>query len=82
LVCERHTGVGLSEQEIIKQNLPIPKRDMLPISLKEEIICFADKFFTKYNPKEERKIEVVKNDLMRFGSDKVEKFDILLKKFY
>ena len=43
LVCERHTGAGLSLQDIEEQNLPVPHRDMLPVSLEEEIICFADK---------------------------------------
>ena len=47
LVCERHTGAGLSLKEIEEQNLPIPHRDMLPISLEEQLICFADKFFSK-----------------------------------
>ena len=45
LVCERHTGAGLSLQDIIKQNLPLPHRDMLPVSMEEQVICFADKFF-------------------------------------
>ena len=33
LVCERHTGAGISLQSIIDQQLPIPHRDMLPVSL-------------------------------------------------
>ncbi len=41
LVCERHTGAGLSLKEIEEQNLPIPHRDMLPISLEEQLICFC-----------------------------------------
>ena len=28
LVCERHTGAGLSLQDIEEQNLPVPHRDM------------------------------------------------------
>lgn len=47
LVCERHTGTGLSLSDIQTQNLPIPHRDMLPVSIEEQIICFADKFFSK-----------------------------------
>src|SRR3989344_500817 len=30
LVCERHVGTGITIEEIEKQNLPLPKRDMLP----------------------------------------------------
>ena len=45
LVCERHTGAGMSLQSIIEQDLPIPHRDMVPVSMEEQVICFADKFF-------------------------------------
>ena len=34
LVCERHTGAGLALEDIIAQNLPVPHRDMLPVSNK------------------------------------------------
>lgn len=47
LVCERHTGAGLSLQDIIRQELPVPHREMVPVSLEEQIICFADKFFQR-----------------------------------
>ena len=29
LVCERHIGVGITKEEIIKRKLSLPKRDML-----------------------------------------------------
>lgn len=47
LVCERHTGVGLSAELIRRQGWPLPARDMLPVSLEEQVICFADKFYSK-----------------------------------
>jgi len=47
LVCERHVGVGLSANDIRHQQLPLPRRDMLPLTVEEEIICYADKFFSK-----------------------------------
>lgn len=47
LVCERHTGVGLTLQEIINRQLPLPAREMVPISIEEQIICYADCFYTK-----------------------------------
>ncbi|MFO7837975.1 MAG: HD domain-containing protein [Desulfosalsimonadaceae bacterium] len=49
LVCERHVGAGLSESDIRSQSLPLPLRDMRPVSLEEQIICYADAFFSK-NP--------------------------------
>lgn len=47
LVCERHVLVGISIADIDRHGLPIPRRDMLPLTLEERIICFADKFFSK-----------------------------------
>ncbi|MBU8910026.1 MAG: HD domain-containing protein [Desulfobacterales bacterium] len=50
LVCERHTGAGITKNNIMSSNLPLPQRDMVPISLEEKIICAADKYHSK-NPK-------------------------------
>ncbi|MBU0969970.1 MAG: HDIG domain-containing protein, partial [Proteobacteria bacterium] len=47
LVAERHTGAGITLENILKANLPLPKRDMVPVSLEEKIICCADKYFSK-----------------------------------
>jgi uncharacterized protein len=35
LVCERHVGVGISIEDIQRQKLPLPNRDMIPISIEE-----------------------------------------------
>ncbi len=42
-VCERHIGVGITIQDIEKQDLPLPKMDYVPESIEEKIICYADK---------------------------------------
>lgn len=77
LVCERHIGVGLTVAEIIRQKLPLPKRDMLPTSLEEQIIAYADLFFSKNptNQGRERTPDEVRASLARFGADKVAIFE-------
>ena len=75
LVCERHTGTGLSVDDIILQNLPLPHRDMLPISLEEQVVCFADKFFSKSHLGREKSVEAVRKSLMKHGIKGVERFD-------
>lgn len=75
LVCERHTGTGLSEFDIIAQNLPLPHRNMLPITIEEQIICFADCFFSKTKPGVEKSVEEVRDGLSKFGEDKAQQFD-------
>jgi uncharacterized protein len=74
LVCERHTGAGLSLEEIERQQLPVPHKDMLPVSIEEQIICFADKFFSKTNLEQEKTVERACNSLLKYGDDGVVRF--------
>lgn len=74
LVCERHVGVGISASEIESQQLPLPQRDMLPSSIEEIIISYADKFFSKTNGDAPHPLNKVIAGLERYGSDKVDRF--------
>ncbi|MCK5821106.1 MAG: HD domain-containing protein [Bacteroidales bacterium] len=76
-VCERHTGAGISKEEIVSGNLPIPNRSMLPKTLAEEIITYADKFFSKdpNSQKNERSVKKIRENLSKHGPDKVDKFN-------
>ncbi len=82
-VCERHTGAGITAAEIVAQNLPItPPRDLLPESLEEKVICYADKFFSKSRPDEPAKtIERARMSLAKFGGDTLQRFDEMLAMF-
>ncbi|MCI6159979.1 MAG: HDIG domain-containing protein [Prevotellaceae bacterium] len=73
-VCERHTGAGLTEQDIVGQNLPLPHQDFLPETLEEQVICYADKFFSKTRLDREKTIEQAKNSLAKFGEEGVVRF--------
>ena len=75
LVCERHTGAGLSREYIIANNLPVPHRDMNPVSPEEQLICFADKFFSKTHPDREKSVKKVKAGLSKYGTGTVGKFE-------
>ena len=75
LVCERHTGTGLSLKTIIKRELPIPHRDMRPQSMEEKIICFADKFFSKSKLGREKSIKKIRKNLGKHGKHQTEQFD-------
>ena len=75
LVCERHTGTGLAVRQIVEQQLPLPHRDMCPVSIEEQIICFADKFFSKTRLNTEKTVEQARHSLERFGEEGVKKFD-------
>ncbi|MCG8616452.1 MAG: HD domain-containing protein [Desulfobacterales bacterium] len=55
LVAERHTGAGITLENIRKAGLPLPERDMVPLTIEEKIICCADKYFSK-SPKNRDKV--------------------------
>ncbi|MBQ5775260.1 MAG: phosphohydrolase, partial [Paludibacteraceae bacterium] len=67
MVAERHTGSGLTKEDIIAQHINIPIQDYLPISLEEKVICFADKFFSKSKPTEQLTLEHIRQNMLRFG---------------
>lgn len=81
LVCERHTGAGLTLKQIEEQNLPVPHRELLPVSMEEQVICYADKFFSKTRPEIEKTPEQAINSLAKFGPEGVERFQEWLRRF-
>jgi uncharacterized protein len=77
LVCERHVGVGITIEDIQSGKLPIPLRDMTPQTLEEQIICYADKFYSKNgnpHPVLEKSAEEIVLGLFPYGQDKVDRF--------
>ena len=84
LVCERHVGMGISLEDVEKNKLPLPKRDMIPLSVEEEIICLADKLSPpkrEWMSVGEGSLNEIKKDLSRFGEHKIKKLNELLKKY-
>jgi uncharacterized protein len=81
LVCERHTGCGLSLREITERNLPVPHREMIPLSVEEQLICFADKFFSKTHPGREKAVDKIKSHLSAYGPDTTARFEYWCKLF-
>lgn len=80
-VCERHIGVGLTINDIVAQDLPLPHRDMLPETLEEKLVCYADNFFSKSRPDVQRTMSQVRNSIARFGDDNIKRFNTLVELF-
>ena len=80
-VCERHTGTGLTLEQIVAQGLPLPHQDLQPQTIEEQIICFADKFFSKTRLDTEKSVEQVRRSLEKFGADGLLKFDAWCEQF-
>lgn len=83
LVCERHTGSGITKEEIVRQGLPLPNRDMLPETVEEKIICYADLFYSK-KPGElflRKDIDVIRAGFEKFSDASMQRFEELHQLF-
>ncbi|WDP90926.1 MAG: HD domain-containing protein [Desulfobacter sp.] len=76
LVAERHTGAGITLDNIMEAGLPLPRREMVPQTLEEKIICCADKYFSKH-PKNRNKTmtrDKIINELRRINPGHARRF--------
>lgn len=68
-VAERHTGTGITREAIEKQGLPLPLVDYVPETLEEQVVCYADKFFSKSHPEHEKTFDEALRSLWKFGPE-------------
>lgn len=80
-ICERHTGSGITAEEVREQNLPIPERDYLPETPEEILICLADKFYSKSGDMREKSLPRIRRSLEKFGSGPLARFDSMCRLF-
>jgi uncharacterized protein len=80
-VCERHTGVGLTRENIKLNNLPLPDRNLTPETLEEKLICFADKFYSKSKLNQVKTVDQIKKHLSKYGTDSTIRFENMVKLF-
>lgn len=75
-VCERHTGTGLTKEVIERNGWNLPVKDFVPETLEEQLICFADKFFSKTKfLHEPRTFEQVVESMQKISEDSVKKVE-------
>lgn len=83
--ASHHTGVGLTEQDVIDQNLPIPVGDYTAKTDEERLIMYVDKFHSKSNPPHEPPyfctFDWFRKSVQKFGADKAAKLDALADLF-
>lgn len=74
-VCERHIGTGLTAEEILKSGLPLEPKTLLPETLEEKLVCYADNFYSK-DPSRltvQKSFEHVADAVARFGQGPLER---------
>lgn len=73
-VCERHTGTGITKQAIVDNGWNLPVKDFVPETLEEQLVCFADKFYSKTRYlNEPRSFEQVVESMRKISDESVKK---------
>lgn len=73
-VCERHTGTGLTKEQVVANGWNLPVKDFVPETIEEQLICFADKFYSKTKFLETRRtFEQVVDSMSKISAESVEK---------
>ncbi len=81
-VAERHTGAGITIEDIDTQNLPLPRQDYCPETILERLVCYADKFFSKSGEMKEKSIENIRRSMERHSPASLERWLSLETEFY
>ncbi|MGC4892604.1 HD domain-containing protein [Micromonospora sp. DT31] len=79
--CSRHTGVGITRQDVRRQSLPIPVADYTAGTAEEHLVMYADKFHSKTTPPTFVSAAAYSVTVRRFGVDKVDRFAALVERF-
>lgn len=80
-VAERHTGSGLTMEEIRLRGIDLPEGIYTPQSLEEELICYADKFYSKTKLGERKSLDKVRSSMARHGAEALKRFEALHHRF-
>jgi len=79
--CSHHTGVGLSREEVLSQDLPLPPADYLAESPEETLVMYADKFHSKTTPPRFVTAASYTRAVRRFGAAQAARFTALVDHF-
>lgn len=79
--ASHHTGVGLTKEQIVANNLPLPQQNYLAENLAEELIMYADKFHSKSVPPHFNSVVSCETKVQKFGVGAYERWQKLWAKF-
>jgi uncharacterized protein len=75
--ASHHTGVGITREDVLRQELPLPPADYVAETPEETLVMYADKFHTKTAPPAFLAAAAYAAYVCRFGADKVAAFDAM-----
>lgn len=80
-VAERHTGAGITADDIKEMNLPLPPGDYMPRTLLERLVCYADKFYSKSGDMKRKPLDRVRASMLRHSEATLDRFEALHAQF-
>ena len=80
-VAERHTGAGISDEDITNQSLPLPPGQYMPETLLERLVCYADKFYSKSGDMKRKSLDRVVASMKRISDSTLDRFMVLHTEF-
>ena len=80
-VAERHTGAGITAEDVAIIGLPIPVADYIPVTLLEKLVCYADKFYSKSGTMQRKSFRNARASVARHGGDGLARFDAMAAMF-
>ena len=79
-ICHGYLGAGLVRKEGFPRHALV-HREMLPVSMEEQVICFADKFFSKTHLDREKTVEGARKSIAKYGDEGLQRFNNWCKLF-
>jgi uncharacterized protein len=79
--CAHHTGVGLTRDDVTKQDLPLPVTDYLADTGEERLIMYADKFHSKSTPPAFLTASAYADQVGRFGAGHAARFAEMVRDY-
>ncbi|WP_433219894.1 HD domain-containing protein [Dactylosporangium sp. CS-047395] len=79
--CSHHTGVGLTAEDVIAQQLPLPPGDYQAGTGAERLVMYADKFHSKSTPPRFVSAAAYTLAVTRFGEDKSAAFKAMVAEY-
>ncbi|NEG55249.1 HD domain-containing protein [Bifidobacterium platyrrhinorum] len=79
--ARNHTGVGLTRDDVIRQELPLPPADYVPVNLEQETVMVADKYNSKSLPAKFVTAESYTKRAERFGEENKRRWLELLDQY-
>ncbi|PWG65922.1 HD domain-containing protein [Bifidobacterium callitrichidarum] len=79
--CRNHTGVGLTREDVIRQDLPLPPDDYVPMNLEQEVVMYADKFHSKSVPPKFLTVDAYTKRAEQYGEENTQRWLDLVAKY-